>query len=79
MKKKIKSIFFKNFFNLSLNQLVNILFTLITTPILFNKIEVESYGVVNFYFTLVMLISVVIGYGYNINGRSYFMNVLYRF
>jgi len=68
MKKKIKNIFFKNFFNLSFNQLINVVFTLIITPILFNKIEVESYGVVNFYFTLVMIISVVIGYGFNING-----------
>ena len=42
MKKKIKNIFFKNFFNLSVNQLINILFTLIITPILFQKIEVES-------------------------------------
>jgi hypothetical protein len=45
MKKKIKNIFFKNFFNLSINQLINILFTLIITPILFQKIEVESFGI----------------------------------
>lgn len=68
MKKKIKNIFFKNFFNLSFNQLINVVFTLIITPILFNKIEVESYGIVNYYFTVVMVISVIVGYGYNING-----------
>lgn len=67
MKKKIKNIFFKNFFNLSINQLINILFTLIITPILFQKIEVESFGVVNLYFTVVMVISVMVSYGYNIN------------
>ena len=68
MKKVIKNIFFKNFFNLTVNQLLNVLFTLIITPVLFNKIEVESYGLVSFYFTLVMIISVFIGYGFNING-----------
>lgn len=67
MKKKIKDIFFKNFFNLSVNQLLNILFTLIITPILFQKIEVESFGIINLYFTVVMVISVMVGYGYNIN------------
>ena len=67
MKKKIKNIFFKNFFNLSINQLINILFTLIITPILFQKIEVESFGLVNLYFTVVMVISVMVSYGYNIN------------
>ena len=67
MKKKIKNIFFKNFFNLSINQLINIVFTLIITPILFKKIEVESFGLVNLYFTVVMVISVMVGYGYNIN------------
>ena len=67
MKKKIKNIFFKNFFNLSINQLINIVFTLIITPILFQKIQVESFGLVNLYFTVVMVISVMVGYGYNIN------------
>ena len=67
MKKKIRNIFFKNFFNLSINQLINILFTLIITPILFQKIEVESFGIINLYFTVVMVISVMVGYGYNIN------------
>jgi len=67
MKKKIKNIFFKNFFNLSINQLINILFTLIITPILFQKIQVESFGLVNLYFTVVMVISVIVSYGYNIN------------
>ena len=67
MKKKIKNIFFKNFFNLSINQLINILFTLIITPVLFQKIEVESFGIVNLSFTVVMVISVMVGYGYNIN------------
>ena len=67
MKKKIKNIFFENFFNLSINQIINILFTLIITPILFQKIEVESFGLVNLYFTVVMVISVIVGYGYNIN------------
>ena len=65
--RKYKNIFFKNFFNLSINQLINILFTLIITPILFQKIEVESFGLVNLYFTVVMVISVMVGYGYNIN------------
>ena len=67
MKKKIKSIFFKNFFNLSLNQLINILFTIIITPILYQRIEADNFGLVNLYFSIAMIMAVISGYGYNIN------------
>lgn len=63
-----KNIFLNNFFNLSLNQIINVVFTLLITPILFNKIEVENYGLINFYLTLMMIISVIVRYGYDING-----------
>ena len=67
MKKKIKFIFFKNFFNLSLNQLINILFTIIITPILYQRIEADNFGLVNLYFSVAMIMAVIVGYGYNIN------------
>lgn len=67
MKKKINIIFFNNFFNLSLNQIINILFTIIITPILFQRIEVANFGLITLYFSIVMILAVIVGYGYNIN------------
>lgn len=68
MQRVIKNIFFKNFFNLSLTQLFNIFFTLIITPILFQRLGDEQFGIINLYFTVVMLLVVFVNYGYNLNG-----------
>ena len=65
---EIKNVFFKNFFNLSINQLINILFTLILIPILFKNLGDSQFGIVNLFFSILMILSVFVGYGYNLNG-----------
>ena len=67
MNKKIKSVFFKNFFNLSINQGVNILVAIIATPLLFQNLGESSFGLMNLAFSIMMLLSIVISYGYHLN------------
>ena len=64
----IKSIFTKNFINLTLNQGVNVIATLIYTPILFQTLGDENYGLINLAFSTLMIVSIFISYGYNLNG-----------
>ena len=64
---KIKNLFLKNFFNLSSNQFVNVFFTLLITPMLFNRIGTEAFGIVTLCFSIVSLISVFNSYGFNLN------------
>ena len=68
MNKKVKNIFIKNFINLSLNQGVNILIAIIVTPILFQNLCDSQFGLVNYAFSIFMLISIVVSYGYHLNG-----------
>ena len=64
----IKSIFTKNFINLSLNQGVNVFATLIYTPLLFQTLGDENYGLINLAFSLIIIVSIFVGYGYSLNG-----------
>jgi len=64
----MKSISVKNFLNLSLNQTVNILVAIIITPVLFTKLGDDQYGLVSLSFSIIMIISIIISYGYNLNG-----------
>ena len=64
----MKKIFFKNFFNLIVNQGVNILVAIIATPILFQKLGESSFGLMNLSFSIFMLLSIIISYGYHLNG-----------
>ena len=64
----IKSIFSKNFINLSLNQGVNIIATLIYTPILFQILGEENFGLIQLTFSVVIILSIFVSYGYNLNG-----------
>ena len=64
----IKSIFTKNFINLTLNQGVNIIATLIYTPILFQTLGDENFGLINLAFSIIIMLSIVVSYGYNLNG-----------
>ena len=63
-----KSIFSKNFINLSLNQVVNIVATLIYTPFLFQKLGDENFGLINLAFSIVIILTILVSYGYNLNG-----------
>ena len=64
----IKSIFSKNFINLTLNQGVNIIATLIYTPILFQILGEENFGLIQLAFSIVIILSIFVSYGYNLNG-----------
>ena len=68
MNKKVKNVFIKNFINLSLNQGVNIFIAIIVTPILFQNLGDSQFGLVNYAFSIFMLISIVVSYGYHLNG-----------
>ena len=70
MNKKLISIFIKNFTNLSLNQGLNIIVTLLVTPFLFQRLGESQYGFVNLSFSIVILLSIIVSYGYNLNGAS---------
>ena len=64
----IKSIFSKNFINLTLNQGVNVIATLIYTPILFQTLGDENFGLMHLAFSIVIMLSILINYGYSLNG-----------
>ena len=68
MFKVINKIFFKNFFFLSLNQLSSVIVVLILTPIIFQKIGSENFGLVNLALNYMMFFSIIISYGFNFNG-----------
>ena len=69
-----KSIFSKNFFNLSLDQGINILVALIVTPILFQSLGDENFGLVNLALSIVVLLTIIVSYGYNLNGPIQIIN-----
>lgn len=59
---------FTNFFNLSLNQGINVLIALLITPYLFTNLGEENYGIINLALQIVTLLSVVVNYGFHLNG-----------
>lgn len=58
---------FSNFINLGLNQGINVLVALIVTPFLFRTIGEEQYGLVSLSLTIVMLIGIVVNYGFGLS------------
>ena len=64
----LNNIFIKNFFNLTINQGVNIFVAIIATPILFQNLGESSFGLINYSFSIFMLLSIIISYGYHLNG-----------
>ena len=63
----IKSIFSINFINLSLNQAVNIIATLIYTPILFQTLGDENFGLIHLAFSILTLYAIFVRFGYDFN------------
>ena len=63
-----KSIFSKNFINLSLNQAVNIVSTLIYTPFLFQNLGDENFGLIHLALSAMIILTIFVSYGYNLNG-----------
>ena len=70
----IKSIFAKNFMNLTLNQGVNVIATLIYTPILFQTLGDENFGLMHLAFSIVIMLSILTNYGYSLNGPVKIVN-----
>lgn len=62
---------FSNFFNLALNQGVNVITALIVTPLLYQSLGEQSFGLVNLALSLVMLFSIFVGLGYNLNAPKH--------
>jgi PST family polysaccharide transporter len=69
MNKKI--VFIKNFSSLSVNQGINILVAIIATPILFQNLGESSFGLINLSLSIFILLSIVISYGYHLNGPKH--------
>jgi O-antigen/teichoic acid export membrane protein len=63
-----KGIFIKNFFNLIINQGINIFIALIATRVLFSTLGEAQYGLVNLALSVVLLSSITVSYGYHLNG-----------
>ena len=68
MSKEVNYIFFKNFISLIFNQGINILIALLVTPILFQNLGSINYGLIELAFSIFMLLSILISYGYHLNG-----------
>ncbi|MGW8122593.1 oligosaccharide flippase family protein [Roseivirga echinicomitans] len=64
----MKSVSFANFFHLSLNQGVNVLVGLVVTRLLFQTLGEGQYGLVDLGLSVVMLLSVLVNYGFHLNG-----------
>lgn len=68
MSKEINYIFFKNFISLTFNQGINIIIAIVVTPILFQNLGSINYGLIELAFSIFMLLSILISYGYHLNG-----------
>ncbi|MDB4134594.1 oligosaccharide flippase family protein [Flavobacteriaceae bacterium] len=63
-----KGIFIKNFFNLIINQVINIFIALLATRVLFSTLGEAQFGLVNLALSVVLLSSIAVSYGYHLNG-----------
>lgn len=68
MDKKNLKIFFSNFLSLSANQVVNVIIAIIATPIIFQTLGDSNYGLVRLSFSISIILSIIISYGYHLNG-----------
>ncbi len=68
LKELIKNVFVRNFFNLSLNQGVNILLAIIVTPILYQNLGQADFGLVSLCFSIVTILNIIVSYGFHLNG-----------
>ncbi|MFT7155705.1 MAG: O-antigen/teichoic acid export membrane protein [Parvicella sp.] len=66
--KLLESTFWNNFIHLSLNQGTNVLVALIVTPYLFQTLGEVEFGLVNLALTTIMLLSILVNYGFHLNG-----------
>ncbi|GAB5524367.1 MAG: hypothetical protein Roseis2KO_22390 [Roseivirga sp.] len=64
----MRSVSVANFIHLSLNQGVNVLVALLINPILYQRLESERYGSITLSLSIVMLLGIVVSYGFHLNG-----------
>lgn len=63
----VKGTSFANFFHLGLSQGTNVLIALLATPFLYQKLGEAEFGRVNLVLSVVLLLSVLVNYGFNLN------------
>lgn len=63
----VKGRSFANFFHLGLSQGTNVLIALLATPFLYQKLGEAEFGRVNLALSIVLLLSVLVNYGFNLN------------
>ena len=68
MNNNFTAIFIKNFFNLSINQVTNVIVAIIVTPFLFQKLGASQYGYVRLTVAIISIFGIIVNYGYNLNG-----------
>ncbi len=67
MTKLWKNTSFNNFLNLSLNQGINVLVALISSPFLYQRLGEDQFGLVNLSLTITMMFGIIISYGFHMN------------
>lgn len=63
----VKGTSFINFFHLGLSQAINVLVALMATPYLYQRLGEAEFGRVNLALSIVLLLSVLVNYGFNLN------------
>ncbi|OEK06763.1 oligosaccharide flippase family protein [Roseivirga misakiensis] len=64
----IKKSPFRNFTSLSFIQAINIGIGLLATPIIFSAVGEQQYGMINLALSIMMLLNVLIGFGFHLSG-----------
>lgn len=64
----LKRTSFNNFLNLAINQGTNVIVALIINRYLYQTLGEEEYGLVSLALTLVMLLAILVNYGFHLNG-----------
>ena len=64
----LNKIFVKNFFNLSVNQITNVIVAIIVTPFLFQKLGASQYGYIRLALAVISIFGIFVSYGYHLNG-----------
>src|SRR3954468_8997022 len=70
LKRTLQSTIFKNYFFLSIYQVVNFAVPLIVVPFLISRIGVANFGLVAFSYAFVNYFNVIVDYGFNLSATQ---------
>ncbi len=70
IKKTVKSVLFKNYFSLSVYQIVNFAVPLIIIPFIISKVGVSNFGQIAFSYAFVNYFNVIVDYGFNLSATQ---------